>query len=105
MSLCKLERLFHDLDALALQDIGKPGVVLEVSVVELRNQLAFAPVPIMKQRSNDAPRLKPGIETDAVEQFEGGGMVGAGARNLFEEIILAQGLDQCDLNACLRERQ
>ena len=105
VSLCELERLFHDLDPLALQDIGERRVVLEVNMVEFRNQLAFAPVPIMKQRSNDSPRLEPGIETDAVEQLEGGRMVGARARNLFEEIILAQGLDQCDLNAFLRERQ
>src|SRR5262249_7169808 len=83
--------------------IGERRVVLEVNVVEFRNQLVFAPFPVMNQRSNDPPRLEPGIETDAVEQLEGGRMVGARARNLLEEIILAQGLDQCDLTAFLRE--
>ena len=40
MRLHQLERLLHDLDALALQDVGEGGVVLEVGVVELGDQLA-----------------------------------------------------------------
>ena len=36
---------------------------------------------------------------------ERGGMVGAGARHLLEEIVVAQRLDQADRDAVLRQRE
>ena len=43
------------------------------------------------------------VEADAVEQLERRRMVGAGARHLLEEIVVAQRLDQADLDAVLRQ--
>ena len=105
MRLGELERLLDDLDALALQHVGKAGVVLEVAVIELGDQLALVAVPVVEQRRDDAARLEPVVEADAVEQLEGGGMVGAGARHLLEEIVVAERLDQADPHALLRQRQ
>ena len=45
------------------------------------------------------------VETDAVEQLQRGGMVGACARHLLEEIVLAERLDQIDMNVLLRQHQ
>ena len=42
VALRQRHRLFDDLDALALQDIGKRRVVLEMDVVELGDQLLLA---------------------------------------------------------------
>src|SRR5262249_12121216 len=56
----------------------------------------------MDQRRDDAPRLELVVEADALEQFQGRGMVRSRARHLFEEIVLAQRFDQADLHARLR---
>src|SRR5436190_19013923 len=105
MRFGKLERLLHDLDALALQHVGKSRVVLDVAMIELRNQLLLAPVPIMEEGRNDPARLDLGIETDPVEQLQRGGMVGARAWHLLKEIVLTERLDQIDLNVLLRQHQ
>ena len=84
----ELERLLDDLDALALQHVGKARVVLEMRVIELGDELSVLPVPIVEQRRDDPARLELVVEADAVEEFQRRRMVGAGARNLFEEILL-----------------
>ncbi len=104
-ALASCERLLDDLDALALQHIGKAGVVLEMAVVERGDQLVVPALPVVEQRRDDAARLEPGVEPDAVEHFQGGGMVRARARHLLEEIIVAERLDQADLHAGLRQRE
>ena len=101
--LGELERLLDDLDALALQHVGKAGVVLEQAVVELGDPLALGAVPVVEQRRDDAARLELLVEADAVEQLERRRMIGAGARHLLEEIVVAQRLDQTDLDAVLRQ--
>src|SRR5262249_40455438 len=53
-------------------------------------------------RRDDASRLELVVEADALEQFQGRGMVRSRARHLFEEIVLAQRFDQADLHARLR---
>ncbi len=103
MRLRHRERLLDDLDALALQDVGKPRVVLEVDVIEGRDQLVVGAVPVMEHRRDDAARLEPPVEADAVEHLQRGGMVGAGPRHLLEEIVLAQRLDKRDRNVLLRQ--
>ena len=102
MRLGELQRLLDDLDALALQDIGKRRVVLEMHVVELGDQLALVAVPVVEHRRDDAARLEHLVEADAIEQLQRRRMVGAGARHLLEEIVVAQRLDQRDLHALLR---
>src|SRR5262245_24621246 len=57
----------------------------------------------MDQRRDDAPRLELVVEADALEQFQGRGMVRSRARHLFEEIVLAQRFDQADLYVRLRQ--
>ena len=57
MRLGELERLLDDLDALALQHVGKARVVLEVDVIELGDQLVLVPIPVVEQRRDDAARL------------------------------------------------
>jgi hypothetical protein len=104
MRLRQRERFLHDLDALALQHVGKRRVVLEAGVIELGDQLALPAIPVMEQRRDDAARLELAIEADALEELQGGGMVGPCARHLFE-IVLAQRLDQADAHARLRERE
>ena len=100
-----LDRFFDDLDALALQHVGKPRVVFQVDVIEGGDQLAFGPVPVMKFRRDDAARLELFVKPKPVEHLQRSRMVGAGARHLFEEIIVAQGLDEADFLARLRQRQ
>ena len=90
MSLGELERFLDDLDALALQDVGKPRVVLEMDVVEGGDQRVLGAVPVVEHRRDDAARLELRVEPDAVVHLEGRGMIGAGARHLLEEIILAR---------------
>ena len=105
MRFGKLERLLHDLDALALQHVGKSRVVLDVAMIELRDQLLLAPVPIMEEWRDDPARLDFSVETDPIEQLLRGGMVGARARHLLEEIVLTERLDQIDVNVLLRQHQ
>ena len=105
MRLGHLERLLDDLDALALQNVGKTRVVFQMDVIERGDQLAFMAVPVMKHRRDDAARLELLIKPEPVEHFQGGRMVGAGARHLFEEIIVAERLDQADLLIRLRQCQ
>ena len=96
MCLRHLQRLLDDLDALALQDVGKARVVLQCDVVEGGDPLVLVPVPVVKHRRNDAARLELLVKADAVEHFQRGGMIGSGARHLFEEIVVAQCLDEAD---------
>ena len=105
MRLGHRERLFDDLDALALQHVGKSGVVFQMRVIERGDQLAFAAVPVMKHRRDDAARLELLVKPEPVEHFQRGGMIGAGARHLFEEIVVAQRFDQADFLVGLRQRQ
>ncbi len=105
MRLGHRQRLLDDLDALALQHIGKARVVLQMGMIEGGDQLAFVPVPVMKHRRDDAARLELLVEPDAVEHFERGRMVGAGARHLVEEIVVAERLDEADFQVGLRQRQ
>ncbi len=76
-----------------------------MGVVELGDQLALVAVPVVEQRRDDAARLELVVEPDAVEQLERRRMVGAGARHLLEEIVVAERLDQADPHALLRQRQ
>ncbi len=105
MRLGELHRLLDDLDALALQNIRERRVVLEVYVIELGDQLGFVAVPIVEQRRDDAARLQQLVKADPVEQLQRRGMIGAGARHLFKEIVVVERLDQRDLDARLRERE
>src|SRR5262249_30323653 len=97
------ERFLDNLDALALQHVGKERVVLEKSVIELSDQPVLAPIPVVDQRRDDAARLELVVEADALEQLQGCGMVRPRARYLFEEIVLAQRFDQADLHVRLRQ--
>ena len=105
MRLGHLQRLFDDLDALALQHVGKARVVLQQRVVELGDQRVVLPVPILEFRRDQAARLHLVVEPDAVEELQRGRMVGAGARHLIEEIVVRQRLDQDDGDVLLGERQ
>ena len=105
MRLGHLQRFFDDLDALALQHIGKARVVLEQRVIELGDQRVVLPVPILKLRRDQAARLHLCVEPDAVEEFQRGRVVGAGARHLIEKIVVRHRLDQHDGNILLRQRQ
>ncbi len=89
MRLGQPERFFDDLDALALQHIGKVRVVLKKAVIELGDQPVLASIPVVDQRRDDAARLEFVVEADALEQLQGRGMVRSRARHLFEEIVLA----------------
>ena len=103
MRLGELERFLDDLDALALQHIRKTGVVREMSVVELGDQLVVPPIAVVKQRRDDAARLEPAVEPDAVEQLERRGVIGSGARHLFEDVVVPERFDQADRDAGLCE--
>ena len=76
-----------------------------MSVVEGGDQLALGAVPVMKYGRNDPARLDLLVETNPVVHFQGRGMIGARPRNLFEEIVLAQGFDQTDRYVLLRQRE
>src|SRR5580700_8376474 len=101
----ELERLFHDLDALALQHIGKARVVLEMAMIEFRDAFSLAAVPIVEQRGNDSTRLDLPVEPDAIVELQRRGMVGARARHLLQEIALAERLDHDDADILLRQRE
>ena len=103
MRLHQLERFLDDLDALALQDVGEPGVVLEQGVVELGDQLALGTIPIVEQRGDDAAWFELVVKPNALQQFQGRGMVGPGTRHLFEKVVVAEGFDQTDRDALLRQ--
>src|SRR3974390_508431 len=94
MGACELERFLDDLDALALQHIGKARVVLEMAMIEFCDQLLLATVPIVEERRNDSERLDPAVKPDAVVELERGGMIGARARHLLQEVVCAECLDQ-----------
>ena len=93
MRLRQLERLLHDLDALALQDVGKPRVVLEVDVVECGDQRVLGTVPVVEHWGDDAARLELRVKPDAIVHLERRRMIGAGARHLLEEVVVAERLD------------
>src|SRR4029434_7378229 len=57
MRLCHLERFLDDLDALALQNVGKAGVVLKMDVIERGDQLVLVPIPIVEDWRDDSARL------------------------------------------------
>ena len=99
MRLRHLQRFFDDLDALALEDIGKARVVLEQRVIEFGDQGIVLPIPILKLRRNQATRLIFGVEAD-VEEFQRGRMVGAGARHLIEEIVVRKRLIRTTAISC-----
>src|SRR5580704_1340532 len=103
MRLRHLERFLDDLDALALQNVRKARVVFQKRVIKGGYPLAFGTVPVMKFRRDDAARLELLIEPEPVEHFQRRRMIGAGAWHLFKKIILAQGLDETDLLARLRQ--
>ena len=105
MRLGHLERFLDDLDALALQHIGKARVVLEMAVVELGDQPVLAAVPVMNERRDDAARLELRVKSDPLVKLERRRMVGSRARELLEEIILAQRLDRAHLDARLRQSE
>ena len=50
MRLRHLQRFFDDLDALALQHVGKARVVLEQRVIEFGDQRIVLPVPVLEFR-------------------------------------------------------
>ena len=66
MRLRHRERLLDDLDALALQDVGKPRVVLEINVVEGGNQFVVGAVPVVEHRRDDAARLELFVKPNAI---------------------------------------
>src|SRR5271166_6896481 len=101
----ELERLFHDLDALALQHIGKARVVLEMAMIEFRDAFSLAAVPIVEQRGNDPTRLDLPVEPDAIVELQGCGMIGPRAGYLLEEVVLAERLDHDDADILLRQRE
>src|SRR6516162_5929559 len=101
----KLERLLHDLGALALEHIWKARVVLEMAMVEFRDQLPLMAIPVMDQRRDDPARLDPGIEPDAVVELESGGMIGSRPRHLLKEIVGAERLHHDHPDVFLRQRQ
>jgi hypothetical protein len=88
-----------DLDPLALQREGKARVVLQHSVIEFGDPFALFPVPVMKQRRDDAARLELFVEPDVVVHLERRWMVRTGARHLGEEPILGKLLDEGARNA------
>ncbi len=45
------------------------------------------------------------VEADALEQLQRRRMIGAGARHLLEEVVVAERLDEAHLHARLRERE
>src|SRR5207302_5434925 len=45
----ELERLLDDLDALALQHVGKARVLFQVGMIEFGNALLLAAIPVMDQ--------------------------------------------------------
>ena len=99
MRLGELQRLFDDLDPLALQDIRERRLVLEMPVVELGDQLVLVALAVLQQRRDDAARLDQLVEADTIEQLQRRRMIGAGARHLVEEIVVVERLDQRDLHA------
>src|SRR5262249_56281257 len=103
MRLGQPERFLDDLDALALQHVGKARVVLKKAVIELGDQPVLAPVPVMDQRRDDAAWLELVVEADALEQLQGRRMVRSRARHLLEEMVFAQRFDQAHLHARLRQ--
>ena len=84
------KRLFHDLDALALQRKGKGRVVPQRDVIELGDQLALFAVPVMEQRRHDAARFEFLVKPDLVIHLQRRRMIGAGARHLIEKILIAK---------------
>src|SRR5262245_66038037 len=96
MHLCELECFLDNFDALALEYIRELCVFLDVSVVEFGNHSALGAAPIMKQRSDDSARLEHCIQADAVEHFQGSGMVSLGVRHMLREIRFGQGTKQDD---------
>jgi hypothetical protein len=63
------QRLLDDLDALALQDVWKARVVLQIGVIESCDEFAFMAVPVMKHWGDDSARLQFWVEPDAVIHF------------------------------------
>src|ERR1700680_3700183 len=76
-----------------------------MSVIELGDQLMLGSIPVMKDRRDDSAWLDLLIETDAIEHFERGRMIGPGARHLIEKVVVPKRLDQAGPDALLRQRQ
>ena len=74
-----------------------------MNVVERGDQLVLVPIPIVEDGRDDPARLDLLVETDPIEHFERGRMVGAGARHLLEEVVVAERLDQRHRNVVLRQ--
>src|SRR5215831_2466312 len=105
MHLRHPERFLDDLDALALEHVRKARVVLEMDVIERRDQLIGGAIPVMKNRRDDATRLELPVKPDAVIHLQGGRVIGARPWHLLEEIILSERLDNGDRYPLLGERQ
>src|SRR5215471_472002 len=105
MRLRHLERFLDDLDALALEHVWKARVVLEMDVIERRDQLIGGAIPVMKHRRNDATRFKLPVKPDTVVHLQGGRVIGARPWHLLKEIILPERLDKGDRYPLLGERQ
>ena len=105
MRLRHCQRFLDDLDALALQHVGKAGVFLEMDVIERGDELAMLAVPVMKNRRDDPARLDAPVQPDAVEHFKRRRMVASRPRYLIEKIMVAELLDQRDPHVRLRQRQ
>src|SRR5258708_3422759 len=65
-----------------------------MDVVEFGNEFGFLAVPVMKQRRDDAARLKLLVKPDVVIHLQRRGVIGASARHLIEKILVRELLDQ-----------
>ena len=100
-----IERVFDDLDALALQDERKLRLVLEMDVIEFGDNAAVLAIPILELRRHDAARQHAVVKTDLVEKFERRRMIASGARHLIEKLFVGHRLDEGDGNFALRQRK
>src|SRR5258708_10104279 len=104
MRLGRVRRFLDDRDALALEQVRKARVFLEMRMIEFGDQLMLGSIPIVKDRRDDPARLDLLIETDPIEHFERGRMIGPGALNLIEKVVIPERLDQASPDALLRQR-
>ena len=105
MGFGERQPFLDDLDALALQGVWKARVVFQEAMVEGGDAFPARAIPVVEHWRDDAARREALIEADAVVQLQRGRVVGAGARHLLEKALLAQLLDQHDLDAGLGERE
>ena len=105
VGLGQRQPLLDDLDALALQRVRKARVVRQDGMIEPSDLLPALSIPVVEHGGDDAARLQPLVETDAVIELERGRVIGAGARHLLEDVVLAERLEQADANTLLGQRQ